>query len=361
MRQIGLSIYPDHSDNEANINYLMLGQKYGYTRLFMSMLEIQGGIEATQAKYKQIILAAKAMGYQVFIDVNPRIFAQLQIKPTELAFFATLGVTGIRLDMGFDGATEARLTYNDQGLIIQLNETNDVDYLTNIMTYRPASDFLSGCHNFYPQRGTGIDEAYFERCSRRFRRFNLRSAAFISSHQGTIGPWDVADGLPTMEIDRDLPIAVQAKHLFATNWVDDVLIGNAYASETELAAVAKVNRYQPELTVVLAPQASTLERQIVLKTQHERRGDINTQTVRSTAPRTTYAGQATPCRDHEGEFQRGDVVIGNADFGVYANELQIVLQPHYDARKNYVGHIAEDELLLLAYLKPWTKFRLIAG
>ncbi|SPX68321.1 PTS-associated protein [Lactiplantibacillus plantarum subsp. plantarum] len=33
MRQLGLSIYPDHSDFEENAAYLKLGQHYGFTRI----------------------------------------------------------------------------------------------------------------------------------------------------------------------------------------------------------------------------------------------------------------------------------------------------------------------------------------
>ena len=52
-------------------------------------------------------------------------------------------------------------------------------------------------------------------------------------------------------------------------------------------------------------------------------------------------------------------MIGNDDFGVYKNELQIVLTPHQDQRKNRVGHISADELFLLDFIQPWTKFKLI--
>ena len=38
---------------------------------------------------------------------------------------------------------------------------------------------------------------------------------------------------------RQLPVTVQAKHLFATNLIDDV-IGNAYASNEELEALGQL-------------------------------------------------------------------------------------------------------------------------
>ena len=78
---------------------------------------------------------------------------------------------------------------------------------------------------------------FFETCSRRFKRQGIRTAAFITSQAGTIGPWDVNDGLPTLEMHRQLGVVPAAKHLFATNLIDDVIIGNAYASEEELQAL----------------------------------------------------------------------------------------------------------------------------
>ena len=68
------------------------------------------------------------------------------------------------------------LSYNSYGLIIELNMSNNVDYLNNIISY-------------------------------------------------------------------------QAMHLFASGLIDDVIIGNAYASEEELRALSEVNRYQLMLHV----------------------------------------------------------------------------------------------------------------
>lgn len=52
MRSLGLSIYPGHSKFEGNAHYLDLAHKYGFSRIFMSMLEVQGSPEETKAKYK---------------------------------------------------------------------------------------------------------------------------------------------------------------------------------------------------------------------------------------------------------------------------------------------------------------------
>lgn len=176
--------------------------------------------------------------------------------------------------------------------------------------------------------------------------------------QARLAPWDVNDGLPTLEMHRHLPIHVAAKHLFATNLIDDVIIGNAYASEKELQLLGELDRYhQTTFTIDFETKTTNGEKQIVLGEQHVRRGDITEQVIRSTEVRKKYKNQRNEAHDNESEFQIGDVVIGNDTFGKYKNELQIVLVPHRDARKNKVGSIDPEEHILLSFIHPWSKFK----
>ncbi|WP_430597624.1 DUF871 domain-containing protein [Enterococcus sp. AZ177] len=356
-RALGISVYPDHSDIEKDKAYLKKASECGFSRIFMSMLEVTQGKEVVKETFKSLITYAKELGYETILDVAPTIFDELQISYDDLTFFDETGADGIRLDVGFDGNKEAKLTFNPFELAIELNMSNDVAYLDNILTYEANVPFLYGCHNFYPQEGTALPYDFFERCSIRFKKHGIRTAAFINSQVGEIGPWDVNDGLPTLEMHRHLPVDIQTKHLFATGLIDDVIIGNAYASDEELELLGSLNRYQLELAIEFTKDVSAIEKEITLKEQHFRRGDITDQVVRSTEVRKKYKNKANPAHDNVQTFQIGDVVIGNDAFGKYKNELQIVLQPHSDERKNKVGKITEKELLLLAFVKPWTKFR----
>ncbi|MTD38356.1 DUF871 family protein [Erwinia sp. CPCC 100877] len=358
-RALGVSVYPDHSDIEKDKAYLRKASECGFSRIFMSMLEVTEGKEAVKQKFQSLIGFAKDLGFETILDVAPNIFDELEISYDDLTFFYETGADGIRLDAGFDGSKEAKLTYNPFELAIELNMSNDVAYLDNILSYEANVPFLYGCHNFYPQEGTALPYDFFERCSVRFKKHGIRTAAFINSQAGVIGPWDVNDGLPTLELHRHLPVDIQAKHLFATGLIDDVIIGNAYASDEELEILGKLNRYQLEFAVEFTADVNEVEKAITLTEQHFRRGDITAQVVRSTEVRKKYKEKANPAHDNSVEFQVGDIVIGNDGFGKYKNELQIVLQPHKDDRKNKVGQITEKELLLLDFVKPWTKFRFI--
>lgn len=356
-RALGVSVYPDHSKLEDDKNYLQKAHQYGFSRIFMSMLEVTEGKEAVQKKFKELIDFAKELNFETILDVAPNIFEELGISYDDLTFFHELGADGIRLDLGFDGNKEAMLTYNPFGLAIELNMSNDVAYLDNILTYQANKPFLYGCHNFYPQAGTALPYEFFEKCSSRFKKAGIRTAAFITSQAGKIGPWDINDGLPTLEMHRHLPVEVATKHFFATGLIDDVIIGNAYASDEELQKMAAVNRYQTEFAVEFVSAVNPVEKEIVLAEQHFRRGDITDQVIRSTQVRKKYSQAANLPHDNEIEFQVGDIVIGNDQFGKYKNELQVVLEPHKDSRKNKVGQIADQEKILLPFIEPWSKFK----
>lgn len=357
-REIGISIYPDHSDINQDKEYIDLAASLGYTRLFMSMLEVSDGVEIVKAKFSEIIHYAKERGFETILDISPAIFEALDISYDDLALFSELGADGIRLDEGFDGNKESLMSFNPYQLAIELNMSNNVAYLDNILSYEANQPFIYGCHNFYPQKGTGLPYDFFVECSERFKKHGIKTAAFVTSQEASGGPWNVNDGLPTLEMHRHLPLELQARHLFATNLIDTVIIGNAYASEDELRALANVDRYKLTLHVKPMAEDSEVERQIIEDPNHFRRGDITASVVRSTQVRVAYSEVPNPCHDNHIEFQRGDVLIGNDDFGKYKNELQIALESQGDARKNKVGEIPLNERFLLDYIKPWTKFKL---
>lgn len=83
------------------------------------------------------------------------------------------------------------------------------------------------------------------------------------------------DGLCTLEDHRGLPIAAQVQHLKMTGLIDDVLIGNAYASEAELKAAAEVffSPY-PLLHVKTVADLSAVEEKVLFAQPQTYRGDF---------------------------------------------------------------------------------------
>ncbi len=106
------------------------------------------------------------------------------------------------------------------------------------------------------------------------------------------------------------------------------------------------------------PAATEIERKIVADPKHFRRGDITSTAVRSTMVRVNV-DVANPVHDNTQEFQVGDVVVGNDDFAKYKNELQIVLEPHKGFTKKFGWKDSQEELIMLDFLKPWSKFQFV--
>lgn len=356
MKQLGISIYPEKASLQENIEYLNLAAKYGFNRVFTCLLSVSGDKEKIVKDFKEIINEANRLGMNVIADVSPRVFGELGISYKDLSFFKELNVFGIRLDMGFSGLEESLMTFNPYGLKIEINMSNGTKYIENILSYKPNLENLIACHNFYPHRYTGLSYSHFVKCSKQFKELGIRTAAFVSSNNSTFGPWPVNEGLCTLEMHRNLPIKVQAKHLFATGLIDDVIIANCFASEDEMRQLSKVDRDILKFEVELVKDIPEVERKIVLEELHFNRGDVSEYMIRSTQSRVKYKGHEfeplnTP------DIKRGDILIDTSLYGHYAGELQIALKDMKNSGKtNVVGRIKEEELFLLDYIEPWQKF-----
>ena len=64
---------------------------------------------------------AHELGFEVMLDCNPRVFDELGVSYKDLSFFKEIGADGIRLDMGFTGSEESLMTFNPEGLLVEIN------------------------------------------------------------------------------------------------------------------------------------------------------------------------------------------------------------------------------------------------
>lgn len=355
MKKIGVSIYPNRASFSDNKRYLKKAHDLGYTRVFTSLLELND--KDTLPQFKEINLYAQQLGLQVEVDINPRLFEKLGVSYDDLSFFKDLGAWGLRLDQGFTGKEEAQMTYNPYGLKIEIGMSSTPERIKQILQYNPRVEYLMGSHNFYPHRFTGLKTAHFEKCNQIYRQVGVNTAAFITSQVGHQGASMMNEGLPTLEIHRDKSIESQFKFYQLTSEVDDVLIGNAFASDEELSKVSKIfETPYPEFKVELDSEISPLEREVLLDNLHYYRGDVSDYLIRSTMTRVKYKDREFPAHLIK-PIHKGDILIDNVDYGQYKGETQIALQdmPN-DGKINVVGRIAPEEVYLLDYLKPWSHF-----
>lgn len=357
MKRLGISVYPNHTDINKIVNYIHLAGKYGFKRIFTCLLSVADkNMDEIIGEFKTMLDAAKEEDMEVIADLDPTIFKKLDASIFDLKTFKDMGVDGIRLDMGFSGQEESIMTFNEYGLKIELNMSNGTKYIDNVLSYKANLNNLYGCHNFYPHKYTGLSLEHFIKCSQQFKELGLNTAAFVNSPSAKYGPWPVSEGLCTLEMHRDLPIEVQAKHFLATGLIDDVIIANSFASEEELKALSELNKEKLTFNMEFSETATELDKKIVLEEFHYNRGDISEYMLRSTQSRVKYKGESflavnTP------DIKRGDILIDSDLYTRYAGELQIALKDMKNSGKtNVVGKIVNEELFLLDYIEPWMSF-----
>lgn len=359
MARLGISVYPEHSTVSKDQEYIRKAGSLGYQRVFTCLLSVgEKKKEDAILEFRTLADTAHECGMEMIPDISPAVFSRLGISYDDLSVFQEMHMDGIRLDEGFDGMKESMMTFNPYGLKIEVNASTQLVYVENILDHHPDRAKLITCHNFYPQRYSGLSLEHFNKCNEKMKSLHLPVAAFISSNnEGAFGPWPLNEGLCTLEMHRGLPVDFQARHLFATGMVDDVLIANAYASDAELKACADINPGILTFGLVLEKELTPVEQQILdYEPKHVVRGDMSEYMIRSTWPRVTFADASVPAANTH-DLKRGDVVILNDGYPKYKGELHIVLKdmPN-DGRKNVIGHLPDYEHVLLNYVEPWKVF-----
>ena len=382
MHKLGISVYPDKTPMNEVYAYMEKAAKLGYSRIFTCFLSIPDEErESYLVEFKEFMKKAHELGFEVAADTNPQVFDLIGATPSNLKPFADLGLDIIRMDGNFGTQGDIQLTRNPYNIKIEFNASMDMG-VELLINNGGNKDQITMCHNFFPERYTGLDFDLFMDFNRYWKELNLHTAAFVSSNnEHTIGPWQVFCGLPTVEIMRGLPIDLQARYMLATGDVGDILIGNYPATDEELEALAKVNLQAIEIRVDEAEGISQNEKEIMYDfAPHWDRYDHSSFMLRSSSPRVWFKekksvqdgdmgkdsqmnveSQSIPYRDPGKKvFTRGDVLIVNDNLAHYRGELEIVLtEIPNDGERNLVATVKPEEFMLLDFIKPGHHFKIL--
>lgn len=288
------------------------------------------------------------------------------------------------MDMCFGDKQDQILVDNKEGIKIQFSAFM-VDVVLPVIQALEDPAKVTMCHNFYPQRYTGVSRSDFRRINAIWEQMGMRIAAFITSNDPDAhGPWPVKDGLPTLERHRYQPVDLQVRDLIAQG-VDTIYFGNAFAPEEELKQAQKAiqlmelkqnketsalemmaRKLMPNLgnkKIILHPDkiegCNKVEQEILYGFhQHCDFGDSNEYMLRSRVTRMLYGKQSIPARPCDKRvFTKGDVLIVNDHLRHYRGELQICRgEMENDGQRNLVAHLNEEEYSMVDLIVPGVYF-----
>lgn len=378
MITLGINAYPDLSPMDQIRDYFKLAASYGCSRVVSSMLSVDGTKQEIIGYFQRFIDLAHEYHMTVSLDVNTGFMKKLGQSYDDISLFHELGCDTIRLDGSYGPEKDYIMLQNPYGIRIEMNASSGkvAEELKYFEERGIEPGRLQLCHNLYPQRYTGLKWKDFLEKNRRLKRYGHKIAAFVSSNvRPSVGLWGADDGLPTVERLRDLPIDLQARILLATDTVDDIIIGNCFASEAEFEALAEmlkapkpienspiyafIKSYGPvmpqfgpcrRLKVILDAGITPTERENLLELVPQMdNGDSSEWIWRSRCGRHVNKDRPIPPRKAEGAyFPKGSVVIVNDRYAHYSGELQIVREPILnDGKRNLIGRLAPNEEMML--------------
>ncbi|ALD66504.1 MupG family TIM beta-alpha barrel fold protein [Spiroplasma cantharicola] len=363
--KLGISIYPETLEENEIIAYLDLANKYSFDLLFINFI---GVIEKKDKKlfekYKKTITEAKKRNYFVTIDVNKSTFDSVKInyKNPDLKYFFDLGVDCLRLDDQFNGFFEANLTFNSYNIKIELNPSTFNDHIDNILSYGANKQNLQALHNFYPQKYSGLDYELFKKFNSKIKVKGIKVGAFVTiTEHESVGPWDVSENLPTLEIHRFLEIGMQVNHLLSNDYASYIYISTQCANKNDFESILKHFDFKKHLKINLNENVTSEEKEIMSFENHFIRGDLSQNILRSTITRVEFKELSIKPRKFNGDIiPIGSIVIPNNLYNRYKGELQIVKKEiKNDGLRNVVGYLENEYLFLLEEIQPWSYFKLI--
>lgn len=375
----GISVYPDIESMDEIRSYFALASKYGATKVFSSMFSVEGTKEEVLDYFREFIKIAHQYSIKVVLDLNPPFLKKMGVTYDDVSLMHDIGCDVMRMDMPFGAEKDLVLVNNPYNISIMFNASGN--FASELAYFEehgvPKERVLLG-HNFYPQPYTGLKWKDFLETNAILKKYGYPVQAFISSlNPKATGVWDADYGLPTVERLRKLPIDTQARIIEATGNVDMVWIGNAFATEEEMESLIEVqkdvrpieqspvyemfkvygwdNRDRSEdrkLRVVVDSVVTDTEKyQLFDVFPQLDMGDSSEWIWRSRTGRMVQPD--IPFRKCEKDmFEVGDVLIVNNNYQHYAGEIQIVRIPfENDGQRNYLGHLAKGEELILEVLK----------
>ncbi|MBQ1567676.1 MAG: DUF871 domain-containing protein [Erysipelotrichaceae bacterium] len=385
MLSLGVSLYPEQEKRQEIEEYLALAKKYGFSKVFTSLFSVDGSLDEILAYFKDLCDVAHRYDMQVYGDCNARFFMQVKATADDLSFFKKMGLDVLRLDLMFNDERDVQIVNNKEGLGVQLNASL-VDSVKHIIEIGGNKERIIGSYNFYPLRNTGADDEDIIATNSFFKKEGMKTQIFITSTQkGTHGPWPISDGLPTIEIDRDLPIGLQVRHNLALG-SDELIIGNAFASEDELKEVAETMKqiyvygedrpfYFPgirdqipigdiervPLKIEPSEGLSESERSLLFEFNKHNVSEYTHTIIRSRWGRFDFRYTPILARKCDKEyFENGDVLIINDNVARYKGEVHIARKKiRNDGSMNYAGRIRKEEMFLLDLLKHNMNFGFI--
>ena len=220
--------------------HLKEAASYGVTTVFTSLQLPEADKDILLRDFPKMTEYAHSLGMIIDTDISKKTAEYYGINHKDLKELKKLGVDVARLDYGYSYEDMAKMTFNEEGLMIEMNATHVTEEkLQELVKYPLNKDNLRFCYNYYPLPLTGQRYSDTVKLNELIHKYGFKVMGFIpSSTRHRVGS---SEGLPTIEKQRNQPTSVNIQEGYLCGF-DDICFGDDCASTEELQMLAKYKK-----------------------------------------------------------------------------------------------------------------------
>lgn len=138
---------------------------------------VQGSREEVIAYFKNFTGIAHAYGMKVCGDCNTDLFAKLGASEKDLFVIKEMGIGIVRMDVCYMDDRDVTLINNTYGIGVEMS-AGFLQPIDQAIAHGADVRNLAVCHNFYPQKYTGVDIESTKKINDHWKEKRVRSSIF---------------------------------------------------------------------------------------------------------------------------------------------------------------------------------------
>lgn len=315
----------------------------GVEVVFTSLQLPEADKETVLNEFPKVAEYAHKLGLKIDTDLSKKTADYYGIDYKNIKEIKKMGVDIARLDYGFKLEETAALTFNEEGIMIEMNATHVTEEkLKELASYPLNKDNIRFCHNYYPLPLTGQRYEETKELNALIHKYGFKVMGFIPSNtHHRIG---CRAGLPTIEDQRNQPTHINVQEGYLCGF-DDICFGDDLASKEELAILAKYKKGETVFRMKPCVDDAIIE---WLETAELLPWRYNLDKIIRQWKGCGYQGNVDNIPATE--RPRGTVAVckANGDYRRYKGELIISkVDLPYDENYATIGHILEEDFPLI--------------
>ncbi|WEB30972.1 MupG family TIM beta-alpha barrel fold protein [Lactobacillus mulieris] len=331
---LGFSINLGEPLTAQTHNYILKMRNVGFKGIFTSLQAPEQDSEQVLKGLTELKKWCHDLGLELVGDISKTGMQKLGLE-TDITSLKSLGLTGVRIDAGFDNEEIAKIS---KELRVALNASTISEEDVICLRENQANfDHLEAWHNYYPRRNTGLDQGWMIERNKWLKNYGFKVVAFAPGDGIKRAP--IFESLPTLEEHRNVSSFFASLDLFDMG-LDHVYIGDCDLSEESFE---QFSEYLDKKAILLH---LTRKNSILVKHSWHQRADLSRDVVRLEEGRIRQLFSQVELKS--GKRPKGTITSDNERYLRYEGELEITKKDlPEDERVGIVDKVADFDLPLL--------------